>query len=1035
MHSPTRRSLSLTAPAATAALVLLGAWGLAACSDPADRSGGGSRSPGVDASGADGGASPDLGLDGGGGLDPDGGPADGGGPAEDGAAADGATGPDDGGADGGPEPDGGNVVAPEHCGPLGPLPEWASTDAPGFVLQARCDGLRLGLQPLAGGALRLQYLAEGQEDPTRPWAIVERPEAAPAWVGGADGAAVVCSETWRAEVRPGGACRVHVQDAQGTVLLDDGADGGWRLEPLEAAAPGQHAVSLTRVTPEGEPLYGLGEKTGPLDKRGRRYVLWNTDPYDPAHGGYGPGADPIYASIPWLVGMREGQAYGLLTDTPYRLAFDLAVAHPQRYRIDAAGGALDQYLVPGPLPADVLRRYAALTGRPPMPPRWALGFHQCRWGYTADELLETADELRRLELPADVLWLDIQHMDDFRTFTFDPEQYPDPAAFVQQVRNRDFALTVIADPCLYVDPEWDIYAEALAGDHLLRMPDGEVFVGRAWPPQCSFPDFTRPETRAWWAGHVGRLAELGVQGIWLDVNEPTEFEHGTVPEEAIAAGDGRPTTMGEVHNVYALLEAQATREGLLQAAPQRRPWVLSRAGYAGIQRYAAMWTGDVPSTWHGMSESLPMMLNLSLSGVPLVGSDVGGYSGGASPELFARWMALGVISPFFRVHTTRDGPRQEPWRFGTEVLDLSRALLQLRYRLLPALYSLMDDAARTGAPILRPMFYEFPDDPDVLHIQDQALLGPYLLAAPVLAEGALGRQVYLPAGRWFELHSGAAYDGPTTVDVNTTLAALPLYVRAGGVIALGPGHSHDGEYTGTPLELRLYPGLQPTSTTLYEDAGDGMEYASADAFSRATLRLESTPTGASLSVSPSEGTWRPPQRTVITRTWRVDGAVQGATLDDEELPAQPSLDALLAAGRGWWADAADRSLWVAYADRDGYTLTLRYDPAVAEPLADVPVRLDVHVPPGTPRFTDIHVATSANGWDHVPLQWVADEDRATGIVTVPRGQWFFYKFSRGGWESVEKYPGCEEANNRYAFGAAHPVKVDTVWAWRDLCEQ
>jgi len=1043
LHSVVR----LSRAALCGCCALLAALGLAACGDGADRSSGGGSSPGVDAGPTDSGG----GHEADGGQGGDAGPSSDVDPQHDGAApedaahegdqgpepADGARSEDSGGGDdGGPGEDGGASGVPVHCGELGPLPQWADPDAAEFALTARCDGLSLSLQALDGGVLRLLYLAPDQDDPRRPWAIPELPAAAPAWTGGHDGSAVLCTAALRAEVLAGGACRVRVTDPAGAVLLDDGPDGGWRPAPEEEAAPGQAAVALTRHTPAEEPFLGLGEKTGPLDKRGRRYVMWNTDPYDPEWGGYGPDADPIYASIPLLVGVRDGRAYGLLTDTPYRLAFDLAATDPERYTVVASGGALDQYLIPGPEPAQILQTYTALTGRPPMPPRWALGFHQCRWGYTPEELLDTGAELRRQRLPADVLWLDIQHMDGFRTFEFDPQQFPDPAGFVAEVEEQDFKLTVIADPCLRVDQGWDVFQEAQAGGHLLAWPDGEDFVGRAWPERCSFPDFSRAETRRWWGDKIGELAaEVGVHGIWLDVNEPTEFEHGTVPPEVPAEGDGRATNMGEVHNVYALLESQATREGLLRARPDRRPWVLSRAGYAGIQRYAAMWTGDVPSNWHGMRESLPMMLNLSLSGVPLVGSDVGGYSGGATPELFARWMALGVISPFFRVHTTRDAPLQEPWRFGIEVLDISRSLLELRYRLLPTLYSLMDEAARSGAPMLRPLAYDFVGDADSLRVEDQAMLGPWLMAAPLLNEGAEGRQVYLPPGRWFELRSGAAYDGPTTIEINATLAALPLYVRQGGLLALGPVQQHDGERPLDPLELYLYPGPQLTRHTLYEDAGDGMGYATDDALCRTTFELQATATGALLTALPREGSWRPPARMVLARVARVDGPVRGVSLGDEALPERVGLDELRAAGSGWWADPLDRSLWVAYADRDGYELTLSYAPELEELSPPVTVTLDVAVPAGTPRDTAVHVATSANGWEHEPLQWVPGEDRATGTVIVPRGQWFFYKYSRGGWPTVEKYPGCEEANNRYAFGAAHPVKSDTVWEWRDLCEQ
>ncbi|HLL24065.1 MAG TPA: glycoside hydrolase family 31 protein, partial [Kofleriaceae bacterium] len=511
------------------------------------------------------------------------------------------------------------------------------------------------------------------------------------------------------------------------------------------------------------------------DKRGRAWTFWNTDAYDPAIGGWKPDQDPLYQSIPFGVHFANGVAHGVFTDETRRMVIELG---EQRDTITATGArSLEQYVIAGPRIADVVDRYTQLTGRPALPPRWALGFHQSRWGYPDGATLEAvAARFRREQIPVDAIWLDIQHMRGFRSFTVDEERFP--AATFARLRAQGLRVIAIEDPGIKIDPAWDVYRRGVDGGHFL------AFEGKAWPGLSQWPDFSRPETRAWWGDLVRETTARGLDGIWLDVNEPTTFPEGgggtTIDDTVPVAGDGQPTTMAALHNVYALLQAQATYEALLSRG--ERPFVLSRAGYAGIQRYAAVWTGDAPSTWSALQQTLPMLLGLGLSGVPIVGSDIGGYSGHATPELYARWLALGSISPFARAHVTNEVPGQEPWMFGDEVTDLSRARLADRYWLLPYLYSLADEAARTGAPILRPLVWEFPGDPATYDLADQAMIGSSILVAPVVEPGATSRRVYLPAGRWYEVHSGAFVDGPQTIDVATTLAALPMFVRAGGIV-------------------------------------------------------------------------------------------------------------------------------------------------------------------------------------------------------------------------------------------------------------
>jgi alpha-glucosidase len=914
--------------------------------------------------------------------------------------------------------------------------EWLDVDCGSSRVTARCGELDLILTAWDGGLLGIRYVAPDDPLEPRSWAVeAEPPVDASFSITPSDGSVDIVTAHFSVTLSPS-SCSLRVSDSSGTVILEDPAAGAWSEGIEEVDGIPTVTKTVTRLTPGDEHFYGFGEKTGGLDRRGRRLVFWNTDPYDSALGGYAPDADPLYQSIPFFIGLRGAAAYGLLTDNAFRMEMDMAASDPGAYSVKIFGGVMDQVLVAGPSMADVVSRYTGLTGRMPLPPLWSLGYHQSRWGYSPDTRLEEiGDQFRTRGIPADGLWLDIQHMDGFRTFTWDPAAFPDPEGMIARLEAGGFKVTVIADPGIKVDDAWDVYLEGLAGNHYLQTPEGEPYVGEVWPGPAVFPDFTDPDARLWWGFNVQDLVRAGVRGLWLDVNEPTNFPEasgGTVPVTVIAGGDGVPTTMAEAHNVYALQEARATYEAMVAAAPDRRPFILSRAGFAGIQRYAAVWTGDAPSTWDSLGQTLAMLLGMGLSGIAFAGSDVGGYSGYATTELFARWMAVGSISPFFRGHVTSGVNNQEPWEFGPEVEDISRSLITERYRLLPYLYSLFAEAARTGAPVLRPMVYVFQDDPSLRDVGDQAMLGPFILYAPVVEEGATGRTVILPEGRWFEAHSGAVHEGPATMDIETTLAALPVYIREGAVVPSAQPGMWTGEADVNPLFLDIYPSPRPTTFTLYEDAGDGFGYEGSQ-HSRITYTLRQTESGAGLAASPRDGAYEPAPRTLVVRLHRADHGAASVMLDHIPLPSHDSYEALMTSGPGWWYDAADLAIVAVLSDRDDFDLTFEYDTSLVSPDPPVAVAFEVSLPPGTPTDTPIHIATSVSGWTHLPLEWGPGPDMAHGLVPLPRGEWFFYKYTRGDWSTVEKWSGCVEASNRYGFAAAHPVRRDAVALWADGC--
>jgi len=871
----------------------------------------------------------------------------------------------------------------------------------------RCDDVTVELTPFAN-SVRVRYLAQDDDGtPDRSFAVVGE---LPAALGPVLEGERLSTEAWAVEVDA--ACRLTTWNGAGEQILRD----------VSWTAP----ATLVRTAPQGERYYGLGERNAPMQHRGRTVTFWNTDAYNTEYGGYAPDQDPLYQSIPLLLGLSGGSTWGVFTDNAHRMTLDLADADPTERTWSATAGRIDQWVFFGDSSADVLDAFTELTGRAARPPRWALGYHQCRWGYSdADRVREIAAGFRSRGIPADAMWLDIQHLDGFRTFTWDPQAFPDPAGLTWDLATEGFATVVIADPGIKAEPGWDVYDSGLAADVFLREASGELATGVVWAGESVFPDFTDPAARAWWLTQVSNLGYLGVRGIWLDVNEPTAFpESGggaSIPDDVPVVGDGIPTTMAEAHNVYAMGEAEATYSGLAATHPDR-PFVLSRAGYAGMQRHAATWTGDVPSSWDGLRTSLPMMLNLGVSGQPMVGTDIGGYSGDPGPELFARWMQLGVISPFARGHVTNGAPDQEPWSFGTEVEDISRSALAWRYRLLPYFEALIDRAVTDGSPVLAPLWARFPDDGVAADIGDQGMLGE-ILVAPVLDPAPTDgepqvRRVYLPTGRWFDLLSGAAVDGPVWVEKPVTLAGLPMWAQEGALIPWGPDRQWTGEQVDESLRIDVYPQqAEPSALTLYDDADAGPRWqvVSAQRDGSATIVELGAGTPPDLGGGP-----------VTLRFIRADTAPTAVRVDGVELPESTE-------GPGWSWDDSALAIDLRLAGWDWTRVEVEHDATLAELAPPVRVDLTVTVPSGTPSELPVHVVSDANGWTHQALDWVVPGEVATGTLEVPRGQWFFLKYTRGDWCTVEKWPDCEEASNRYAYGKAGE-RQDTVFGWRDWCE-
>jgi alpha-glucosidase len=728
-------------------------------------------------------------------------------------------------------------------------------------IEVRHGDTLLRITAITDDILRVRIAGDGKLPEDASWAVPEQVRAAHVAVLAAPAGGGVGFRTASLQVRvEPESQRLLVQDLEGRVVSADAP-----RPPLSIDGP---AFELRKAMPQAEHYFGLGDKTGPLDRRGGAFVDWNTDV-----GRFTEATDPLYKSIPFFIATGgEGGSYGLFLDNTWRSWFDFGQRDAQTLAFGSDGGPIDYYLIHGPTVKQVLARYTDLTGKPPLAPLWSLGYQQSRYSYmSADEVRGIARRLREERIPTDVIWLDIDFQDRNRPFTTNPKTYPDLAELAADMRGEGIRLVAITD--LHVahapDDGYAPYDSGSAGDHFVKAADGSVFVGEVWPGPSVFPDFTRATTRAWWGGLYRGFVDAGIAGFWNDMNEPALFgtPTKTMPLDVVHRIDTpgfatRKATHSEIHNVYGMENTRATFEGLRALRPDERAFVMTRASYAGGQRYAATWTGDNSSTWSHLKLSVAQLLNLGLSGFPYSAVDVGGFTGGASAELMTRWFQLATFMPLFRDHSATDAPRAEPWVDGPEHTAIRRRFVEERYRLLPYLYALADENARTGAPLMRPLFYDYPDAASLPCDQSMTfLLGASLLvAASPTPESSQDYRVCLPAGGWYDYWTGLAVAGegdgkPATLTETPKLERLPVFVRAGTLLPRQPLVQSTQQVPDGPLTLDVYPG-DDCEGMLYADDGHSMAHAKGS-FLRQRLRCATTENGLEIGFDAREGDFVP----------------------------------------------------------------------------------------------------------------------------------------------------------------------------------
>lgn len=587
-------------------------------------------------------------------------------------------------------------------------------------------------------------------------------------------------------------------------------------------------VSNYKKVQKNERFIGLGEKTGHLDRSGRAFTNWNTDYF-----AYGVGDDPLYMSIPFYLGIHNGLSYGIFFDNTHKSVFNFGASNNRFIYYSADDGDMDYYFFHDKSVAKIISSYTDLTGKMEMPPLWSLGFQQCRYSYYPDsEVLTLAKTFRDKDMPADVIYLDIHHMEKYKVFTFDGEKFPDPKSMIKALKEKGFKVVVIMDPGIKTEIGYLPFEEGKEKDLFVKYPDNEIYEGQVWPGWCAFPDFTKPETRQWWAEKMAFYEEAGVDGYWTDMNEPASWGQFT-PNLINFSYEGEHVSHRKARNIYGFQMARSAKEGCELQRPKERPFVLTRSGFSGIQRYAAAWTGDNVASEEHMMAGIRLVNSLGLSGVSYAGYDIGGFAGESTKSLFARWMSIGTFAPLYRAHSMINSNDAEPWAFGEEVEEISRNYMKLRYRLLPTIYSSFYKSTQTGLPISESLAVNYPHDKNIYDsaFENQYLFCDNLLIAPIESYKEITK-VYLPEGEWYYLFDNQKYIGNQIVYQDCPLNYLPVYVKAGSILALQSDLSHTGQKNNGILYIHLYDGKNDSVYLHYEDDGITLDYKKEEYFKR-----------------------------------------------------------------------------------------------------------------------------------------------------------------------------------------------------------
>ncbi len=682
------------------------------------------------------------------------------------------------------------------------------------------NGVILELTILHDNALRFRYATESLFEPDFSYAISDDASNGFNHLGVIETGTEFWVETEKLKVLiDKKTLRVQISDLEGNIINEDELGFHWE----ENYEYGGNTVKMSKITQSAESFYAMGDKATHSNLKGKRVNNWATDQY-----AFGKDQEPLYKAIPFYVGLHNNMAYGIFFDNTFRSYFDFSHERRNVTSFWAEGGEMNYYFFYGPKMPQVVKAYTDLTGKPELPPLWVLGFHQSKWSYYPESRVkEIANTFRKLKIPCDGIYLDIDYMEGFRCFTWNHSYFPNPKKMVKELNDKGFKTVAIIDPGIKVDNEYWVYQQAKDNHFFCQRGDGPHMRGKVWPGECNFPDFTNPKVREWWAGLYKELiAEIGIRGVWNDMNEPAVMEvpTKTFPLDVRHDYDGHPCSHRKAHNIYGMQMARATYEGVKKFVYPKRPFVITRSAYSGAQRYTSTWTGDNVATWEHLWIANVQVQRMCMSGMSFVGSDIGGFAEQPNGELFARWIQLGVFHPFCRVHSSGDHGDQEPWSFDDEVTDIVRKFIELRYQLLPYLYTMYYKYTKEGNPMIQALVYYDQEDTQTHFRTDEFIFGEQILVCPVQEPNAKGRRMYIPRGRWYNFWNGEVVQGGMEKWVVADIDKIPLFIKEGAIIPKYPIQQYVGEIDITELILDVYFKIGIENSTVYEDGQDGYDY-------------------------------------------------------------------------------------------------------------------------------------------------------------------------------------------------------------------
>lgn len=613
--------------------------------------------------------------------------------------------------------------------------------------------------------------------------------------------------------------RFTFKTPQGKIINEDDALGAYWLDGK---------MFTFKKLFNDEKFIGLGEKTGNLNRRGNDYTNWNTD-----NPHYEDWSDPLYSTIPFYIGIQNNLPYGIFVDNSTKSNFNFGAGNNRFAYFSVDDHQTEYYFIFHHNVQDIIKSYTELTGRMSMPPIWGLGFQQSRWSYTPDkEVMEVVQTFHDKKIPLDVLYLDIGYMDAYKVFTWNPVAFSHPKELISKLKNWGIHTAVIVDPGVKVEKGYSVYEEGLKYNYFIKYPDGSNYTGEVWPGWCNFPDFTNPKVRTWWGTQFKGLVDDGVTGFWNDMNEIAVWGK-EVPPVIQMDWEGKGVSYLKGKNVFGMQMARSTFQGVKNLLNNKRPLVLTRSGYAGLQRYTAIWTGDNQATDDHMLLGIRLVNSFGLSGVAYAGYDAGGFGGNATPDLYARWVSIAAFSPFFRVHSAINTCRSEPWSYGEAAETVATRFIRLRYNLLPYIYSSFYTAHETGLPVQRSLSIEYTADSNIYNpeFDNQYLFGASLLIIPARST-QMALNAYFPEGEWYSFYTDEKITGSEQKLVPSPLNELPVYVKAGAIIPIQKQVENTSENSGDTLEIHIYNGNVNNEFTYYEDDGTTYNYEKGDFYKR-----------------------------------------------------------------------------------------------------------------------------------------------------------------------------------------------------------